>query len=256
MVDRGVDLRINQLASASIVRQFGPATLTALAETATLRRFAENTTLSRLGDVPSFIYVIHSRNNPAKRSAFRRSGMHLLGSGSRRGVRPEQFLRHPTRHHECRLTRGKRCPANRRRFRELSFRKISGAHTQGDPFLLPSGAGCAGARNRRYCPYPIRPIGEHDPEDYRRAAELVGFGCGTAVSPCFPNRPRRDGSSLSRESESLPARMGTAGFSSIRSRLADNPRPRRVEMHRSRYGWYRVPQNSRHRNSLPVRPLH
>lgn len=58
MVDRGVDLRINQLASASVLRQFGRATLTALAEAATLRRFAENTTLVRLGDVPSFIYVI------------------------------------------------------------------------------------------------------------------------------------------------------------------------------------------------------
>ena len=58
MVDRGVGLRIDQLASASVFRQFEPATLTALAETATLRRFAENTTLIRLGDVPSFIYVI------------------------------------------------------------------------------------------------------------------------------------------------------------------------------------------------------
>jgi CRP-like cAMP-binding protein len=58
MVDRAVDLRVDQLASASVFRQFEPATLAALAETATQRRFAENTTLVRLGDVPSFIYVI------------------------------------------------------------------------------------------------------------------------------------------------------------------------------------------------------
>ena len=58
MVDRGVDLRINQLASATVFQQFGPAALTALAKAARLRRVAQNTTLIRLGDVPSFIYVV------------------------------------------------------------------------------------------------------------------------------------------------------------------------------------------------------
>ena len=58
MVDHGVDLRVDQLASVAVFQQFGPAALTAIAKAATLRRVAENTTLIRLGDVPSFIYVI------------------------------------------------------------------------------------------------------------------------------------------------------------------------------------------------------
>jgi CRP/FNR family transcriptional regulator, cyclic AMP receptor protein len=58
MLERGIHLRVDQLAGASVFQQCGPEALAAMAKAATLRRFAENTTLIRLGDVPSFVYVI------------------------------------------------------------------------------------------------------------------------------------------------------------------------------------------------------